>query len=175
MDFKYIEEPLLEFANGLHVCPRAGIATYAVYDANNNPRRDDILLGAVGIVKKSFDHIGIFRLDGSIDGEMIPLLLNGADCLVLTSDYEGSPTIIQEALACNLPIVSVSVGDVRDNLRGVRNSYVVNRDISEIANKITEIFENNERSNGNEFVERFSTENNVKRIFELYKNIGRHE
>lgn len=48
MDFTYLEEPLLEFANGPHICPRAGIATYAVYDANQDPRRDDILLGIVG-------------------------------------------------------------------------------------------------------------------------------
>ncbi len=48
VDFTYIEEPLLDFANGSHVCPRAGIAAYDVYDANNDPRRDDIFLGAVG-------------------------------------------------------------------------------------------------------------------------------
>ena len=48
MNFAYIEEPLLEFANGTHVCPRAGITAYSVYDASNDPRRDDIFLGVVG-------------------------------------------------------------------------------------------------------------------------------
>ncbi len=51
MEFNYLEEPLLEFASGSHVCPRAGIANYAVYDANNDHRRDDILLGVVGTNK----------------------------------------------------------------------------------------------------------------------------
>lgn len=48
MDFIYIEEPLLEFANDLHICPRTGIASYSVYDADNTPRRYDIFLGSVG-------------------------------------------------------------------------------------------------------------------------------
>ncbi len=48
MNFTYIEEPLLEFANGSHVCPRAGIAAHAIYDANHEARRDNILLGVVG-------------------------------------------------------------------------------------------------------------------------------
>ena len=48
MDFNYLEEPLLEFADGTHVCPRAGITLHRVYDANNDPRRDDILIGIVG-------------------------------------------------------------------------------------------------------------------------------
>ena len=48
MDYFYLGEPLLDFANGSHVCPRAGITRYAVYDSNSIPRRNDILLGAVG-------------------------------------------------------------------------------------------------------------------------------
>lgn len=48
MDFTYLEEPMLEFANGTHVCPRAGITQFDVYDANNYPRRSDILLGVIG-------------------------------------------------------------------------------------------------------------------------------
>lgn len=41
-------EPELEFARGRHICPRAGIATWDVYDSRMAVRRDRILVGSVG-------------------------------------------------------------------------------------------------------------------------------
>lgn len=48
MKYTYLEEPLLEFGEDTHICPRAGIADFSVYDSKNHPRRDDIYLGAIG-------------------------------------------------------------------------------------------------------------------------------
>ena len=45
---QYIEEPKLEFGTGYHVCPRAGIAKFSVYDLKTTPRRTEILVGAIG-------------------------------------------------------------------------------------------------------------------------------
>lgn len=47
-----------------------------------------------------------------------------ANCLVMTSISEGSPQVIKEAMACDLPIVSVDVGDVKEVLHEVEGSYV---------------------------------------------------
>lgn len=51
--------------------------------------------------------------------------LNRLDMLLLTSTSEGSPQIIKEAMACNIPIVSTHVGDVKHLLDGVNNSFVI--------------------------------------------------
>lgn len=48
MKLNFIEEPELEFGNGHHVCPRAGITEHSVYDTRRKLRRDEVHLGAVG-------------------------------------------------------------------------------------------------------------------------------
>ena len=56
--------------------------------------------------------------------EKIPLYMNACDVLLLTSIHESSPNMVKEALACNLPVVSVNVGDVRQRLRNIPGCVV---------------------------------------------------
>lgn len=57
--------------------------------------------------------------------EEVAAFMNAADCLLLTSDSEGSPNVIKEAMACNCPIVTTDVGDVRERLRNLDGCYIV--------------------------------------------------
>ncbi len=51
MRLHFIKEPPLEFGQGEHICPRAGITRYGVYDTRFDARRERILVGAVGTSK----------------------------------------------------------------------------------------------------------------------------
>ncbi|MBQ9418186.1 MAG: glycosyltransferase [Bacteroidales bacterium] len=55
----------------------------------------------------------------------VALLMNACDCLLMTSFSEGSPQVTKEALACNLPIVSVDVGDVAELIGGTACGTIV--------------------------------------------------
>lgn len=57
--------------------------------------------------------------------EEVCTYMNAADCLLLTSVSEGSPNVIKEAMACNCPIVTTEVGDVRERLHNLEGCYVV--------------------------------------------------
>ena len=98
-------------------------------------------------------------------------MLNAADVLLLTSFTEGSPQIIKEALACNCPVVSVDVGDVRERLINVDKSYVTSRSSEDIASKIDLCLSNKNRSNGRNKIQSFENRNLVKDIINIYKKI----
>ena len=56
--------------------------------------------------------------------KQMPILMSACDALLFTSMQEGSPNVVKEALACNLPVVSVSVGDVAERLAGIEGCEV---------------------------------------------------
>lgn len=51
--------------------------------------------------------------------------LNSADAFVLSSDFEGLPISVLEAMACGLPIISTSAGGIVDIVSPDRNGYIV--------------------------------------------------
>jgi teichuronic acid biosynthesis glycosyltransferase TuaC len=53
--------------------------------------------------------------------------MNACDALLLTSWSEGSPNVVKEAMACNLPVVAVDVGDVAAVLARSPGNEVISR------------------------------------------------
>ncbi len=84
--------------------------------------------------------------------EQVAMLMNAVDCCLMTSQNEGSPQFIKEAMACNCPVVTVDVGDVKERLNGVTNSYVTTKYPEEIKDAIMKVLKANKRSNGNEII-----------------------
>ncbi len=59
--------------------------------------------------------------------------MNTYDLMLMTSLIEGSPNVVKEAMACNLPIIGVPVGDVPEMLDGVLGCTLCERDPAAIA------------------------------------------
>jgi glycosyltransferase involved in cell wall biosynthesis len=55
----------------------------------------------------------------------VPQLLGQADLFWLTSDWEGLPNALIEALACGLPAVVTDVGGVRDLVRDGQEGFLI--------------------------------------------------
>jgi teichuronic acid biosynthesis glycosyltransferase TuaC len=66
----------------------------------------------------------------------VNLLLNACDVALLTSLNEGSPQFIKEAMACNCPVVSTDVGDVRWVMGNTDGCYICSYGPTDVAEKI---------------------------------------
>jgi teichuronic acid biosynthesis glycosyltransferase TuaC len=63
------------------------------------------------LAKELADRAGVALLTGgSIEPEQMPLWVNAANSVLVTSDYEGFGLVAVEALACEVPVLSTPVG-----------------------------------------------------------------
>jgi glycosyltransferase involved in cell wall biosynthesis len=103
--------------------------------------------------------------------EKVPLYMNACDVLVLPSEREGSPQVVKEAMACNLPVVSVDVGEVPDILAGFEGCHISPRDPTSIAERLALILERCDRTNGREKTRRYELSSIARRIVKVYEEV----
>jgi glycosyltransferase involved in cell wall biosynthesis len=137
-------------------------------------KRFDLASAAVEVARSRIGPVTLVILDGTIDPVRVPLFLNGADCLLCTSDSEGSPDIVKEALACNLPVVSVDVGDVRERLQGVSPSHVVERTPEALGAALAYTLQHPARSNGTEAIRSVTQQLSCQKIISVYRSALGH-
>ena len=104
----------------------------------------------------------------------VALLMNAVDVCLMTSFTEGSPQFIKEAMACNCPIVSVDVGDVKYLIENVDYCFIVNGEEHEIADKINEILIVGMQSNNGRlkiFHSGLDQKNTVQLLLDIYASV----
>ncbi|WP_129116672.1 glycosyltransferase [Halegenticoccus tardaugens] len=117
--------------------------------------------------RKLEEQVELHTISGLPHARM-PVYLNASDSLLLTSKSEGSPNVVKEALACDVPIVSTDVGDVRERLAGVDGTAVCRSDDELISNLAT-ILRRNGRSDGRDVARELSVDGMADRICAVYE------
>ncbi len=118
--------------------------------------------------------------------ERVVLKMNAATCLLFTSlrGTEGSPTVVKEALAVGLPVVSVDVGDASEMLEGVTPGGIVpwprasgeaeHHELARsLAASVALVLESGRRSNGREVRGFLRQEEIARRIVAIYQEVAR--
>ncbi|MGH7528141.1 MAG: glycosyltransferase [Gemmatimonadales bacterium] len=104
----------------------------------------------------------------------VPWYMNAADAMVFTSMQEGSPNVVKEALACDLPVVSVKVGDVPERLAGIEGCVLCADEQPEtIAAGLRQVLERGGRVNGRVAVQALDENLQTARLIELYRSVLR--
>jgi glycosyltransferase involved in cell wall biosynthesis len=105
--------------------------------------------------------------------EQVATLMNASDVMILTSLAEGSPNVVKEAMACNLPVVSVTVGDVSYLLEGVQGCRVTSPAPRALGEALAEILRDPRRTDGRRALEakRLDAGSVARRIIGVYEEV----
>ncbi len=108
-----------------------------------------------------------------VDHDLMPYYYSGADVLVVTSLWEGSPNVIKEAMACNCPIVSTDVGDVKEVIGNTEGCYITSLDPKDVAEKIKMVLAFGKMTNGRERIIKLGLDSDeiAKKIIDVYKEV----
>jgi teichuronic acid biosynthesis glycosyltransferase TuaC len=103
--------------------------------------------------------------------DKVPLFLNAASLLVVTSFLEGSPNVVKEAMACNCPVVATSSGDIAQVISGTDQCFLAEFNAEDLAAKMLRVILSGKRSNGRERIPHLDSRNIALKIYSIYKNI----
>jgi glycosyltransferase involved in cell wall biosynthesis len=118
------------------------------------------------------------RFAGYAPQEETPAWYRTADIFALSSDFDNSPNVVLEAMACGLPVVATDVGGLRDYVVPDVNGLLVRKGSREdFAAALARCLDNpvyaramGERNRA-ETVERFSWEVSAARMLAVYERI----
>lgn len=102
--------------------------------------------------------------------EQVPLLYNAVDCGLLTSFTEGSPQFVKEAIACGCPIVSTDVGDVREIIKDVKNSFISTYDVNNVAELLSKAIAIGHLAESH-LHKKYTSKYIIEQIYTIYKEI----
>lgn len=145
---------------------------HVLFPANsgNAVKRPWLAQAAIDVLRATGAQAELHHLS-DVPHEMVPLWLNASDALLLTSQHEGSANVIKEALACDIPVVSVDVGDARERLRNVEGCHIAAPDAMDLARKLVLVHDGARRIEGRAAVANLSLEAVARHLKEFYKEL----
>lgn len=73
---------------------------------------------------------------GKVEHDKVPALMQSHGIVLVTSDFEASPTVVKEAIASKRPVVTTDVGDVNVWVKQGRNGFVCEGSASGLADGV---------------------------------------
>jgi glycosyltransferase involved in cell wall biosynthesis len=137
------------------------------YNPKEVRKRFDVIQAAVSLAREQVPNLELLMARG-LPQQQVPIYMNAADVLVMASMLEGSPNAVKEAMATNLPVITVDVGDAADLIGPTEGCYLVPREAAAIAEKIIQVCRRGGRTKGRDWIQKLSMDQTAKQIVEVY-------
>ena len=131
-------------------------------------KRLDAVQEAVRLLRTRRPGVELVQVSGQ-PHDVVPTYMNACDVLLLISTYEGSPMVVKEALACNLPVVASDVGDVAEIIGGVEGCALCDGTPEDAARKLAQVLARGRLTDGRQAVAHLSVEASARRVAEVYR------
>lgn len=150
---------------------RGPVVLFAATRPYEERKRLPLAQAAIKVAAAELGPIELFIAE-NVAPATVPLLMNAADCLLLTSQSEGSPNAVKEAIMCNLPVVSTDVGDVAELVAGVSFSSVEADTPEALGAAVAAVLRAGGRSNGREVKAELADFVVAQRLLSVYREAG---
>jgi len=95
--------------------------------------------------------------------------INASNVLILTSIAEGSPNVVREAMACNVPVVATDVGDLASVLAKTEGCSVCPHNANALAEGLEKALKYTGRTTGRDDTAHLAIQELVKQVEEMYE------
>lgn len=97
--------------------------------------------------------------------------INACNAVILPSYAEGSPNIVKEAMACNVPVVATDVGDVSDVIWSTQGCSMCLPDPASFALGLLHAFQQREPTTGREDIAHLEVSLIAQQMIAIYREI----
>lgn len=137
----------------------------------NNPiKRFALAQQAVDIAQARCGNLRL-RLASGLSHEEMPLFVAACDLILCTSDHEGWPNSVKEALACNVPFVATDISDLRNIAQTEPTCRVCPPDPEVIADNICDVLTYEQPRDLRRHVASMSVATITGQIVSLYESV----
>ena len=145
---------------------------YILFVSNPDRKEKNFALAQATIDRIKINSVEI-NIIYHIDHSQMPVYLNAADVLLLTSKWEGSPNIVKEAMACNIPVVATKVGDIEYLFGNTKGYYYTDPDPDKLTEKINFFLNNDIKPNGRQRIIdlKLDSESIADKLIQLYQEV----
>lgn len=151
--------------------PEDAMVIFFPANPRNQRKRFSMAQEALTLVRREVDG-ALMLTGGGITADDMPYYYNAADVVLQTSYCEASPTIVKEALGCEVPVVSTDTGDSREVIDGVEWCAICEEDAHQLARHLLAARGRRSRNGRQRLLDRELNLSQVaKRVVDVYEQV----
>ena len=143
---------------------------------HTNLRRDDpvkqynLCTKVIDLVNKTTTGVKL-RVASNVPHDKMPEFVSSCDVVLCTSESEGWPNSIKEALACNVPFVSTDVSDLAEIANHESSCRVCSDDPELLAQNLYEVLQMSNVKNLRKYVEKMDITASSLKLLSFYEKL----